>query len=240
MMQLLNTLPDVCAYAEVFQNLRASEHTDDARLKPPIAFIDMLEEGYQNKTGTVRAYLDRLAQISSGRPAFKVMYDQIINRPQIIFAAVSRRYKFIHLVRRNYLEIILSRTIAERTGIFHTTSDLVLSPIAISPGFVLRQIRNIDLQVRFFSALLKVLPSPCLTVSYESLVQDPTKQLLRMASFVGVTPPRQIDVSDHWKKGITQAPDQILSNFAEIRSVLLRSRFRYLVREQTGMNEKTM
>ena len=231
-MQLLGTLPKVCAYAEVFQDVRAAEYTGDMRLKPPIAFIDLLEEGNQYRGGAVRAYLHRLAQISSGRPAFKVMYDQIRNRPQIILAAAAQKYSFIHLVRQNYFEIVLSRAVAERTGVFHTTCAVAPPSITIPPGSLLRQIRNIDLQVRFFSALLKVLPCPCLTVSYESLVRNTTEQLFRIASFVDVSPPEQISASDHWKKGITQAPERILANYAEIRSALLGSRFRYLLNEQ--------
>jgi LPS sulfotransferase NodH len=96
---------------------------------------------------------DELWQASSFRPCankcdatwvgYKLMYNQINIVPSLLNYHLKHVSKCIHLVRRNVLEILVSRLIAEKTGIWHSKNETKQTSIFIEPDYALKEYRSI-------------------------------------------------------------------------------------------------
>ena len=70
----------------------------------------------------ISGYLDLLvkkAKLRNEKLVFKLMYGQLIYRPLLIIVLLSRRAKFIHLIRKNYRDTYLSQIAKNIVGYSH-------------------------------------------------------------------------------------------------------------------------
>lgn len=235
-MQLLNAAPGLKAYGEIFREITSDQFAGDARLRPPVFYKEFRRGAAGGPLGAIGGYLDLIAADAGARPAFKVMYDQLRRRPEIGVGLLAKRCRFVHLVRRNYLDVVISKNLMKQKRLIHSTSPVDTPTIRIDPALFMRQMGRIDLQVRAVSALLAAAPGGRLTVAYEDLMHDPQAELWRVADFAGA--PRFAFVQDenNWRKTNTRAPDEVVENFAEVSAAIGRSRFRPLLSYARGEN----
>ena len=228
-MQLLNAAPGLKAYGEIFREISSDEFKGDPRLKPPLYYREFRQSAPGGRLRQIAGYLDLIKADAGGRPAFKVMYDQLRRRPEIGWGLVARRYRFIHLVRRNSLDVVISKNLMKQKRLIHSTQAVEIPTIRIEPALFMRQLGRIELQVRAMSLLLGATPGPHLTVAYEDLMHDPQAELWRVADFAGLPRFPFVEDDQNWRKTNTRPPDEVVENFAEVRAAIGRSRFRSLL-----------
>jgi hypothetical protein len=226
-MQLLDDLPGIRAYGEIFLGVSAKDNSD-VRMRPAMSYVDWIDQyGTEFPPFRVNRYL---AHIEGGeRVTFKLMYDQIRQRPETIVALAMRKYRLVHLVRRNYLDTIVSRSLAQQTGLYHSVTPVNLQTIHLPVPSLITQLHRLDWQVRLFSAALKLTPCSVLTVDYENLVDHTSGEMQRVAEFMGLTYSVARDDRRDWRKINTKTIDQVVENFDEIRIALSKTRFAYLL-----------
>ena len=236
-MQLLNASPGLKAYGEIFREIASDQFAGDPRLRPPMFYKEFRQGGSGGRRGGVGGYLDLIAADAGIRPAFKVMYDQLRARPEIGLGLLAKRCRFVHLVRRNSLDVVISKNLMKQKRLIHSTRPVDIPTIRIEPGLFMRQLGRIDLQVRAVSALLAAAPGGRLTVAYEDLIHDPQEELWRVADFAGLPRFPFVEDKDNWRKTNTRAPAEVVENFAEVSAAIGRSRFRSLLSYARGESD---
>jgi len=68
-----------------------------------------------SRPGITFEYLSKLDSYLGDQEAigFKLMYDQLLDYPELIFKFITEKYKFIHLVRENHLDMVISGKIKD-------------------------------------------------------------------------------------------------------------------------------
>ncbi|MCB1493070.1 MAG: sulfotransferase [Rhodobiaceae bacterium] len=223
LMQSLNKLDFLRCYGEVF----LPEHTDtfqgDPRLRPPMFYGQFCES--RGKARAIGGFLDMLEGSSDKPVIFKIMYDQIRRHPEIIPALIMRRYRIIHLVRRDTVRLLTSRLLARTTKVYHSTSEVEQPVLRPEPTEFRRSLEHIDRLTGRADFLLKLLPLRCMTIDYETMASDPDAMMARLGEFVGIDGFRYVRDTKGWVKTNKRTLSQNYENFAELRSAVAGTPF---------------
>lgn len=123
----------------------------------------------------------------------KLFYEDAYTPEGLLFWEYWRkkRYKVIHLQRRNLLRIVVSEEIARQQQHWSSTEDSSLpgteKAVEFLPEVLMQRMAHIENLQEVFSRQLKDYPK-VLTVWYEDLVAEPEAQFERMQHFLGVAP----------------------------------------------------
>ena len=135
-------------------------------------------------------YMDAMHTVACGYDAvgFKLMYGQMFSFPEMVVKLVHDKYRIIHLVRRNYLDIYLSLASAVRRGQFHTEGP---SPpvcrLHVDPDRLLRFVRRMEKKVLAARRMAALLPCPVKEVVYEELAANREGVTRSALEFIGVS-----------------------------------------------------
>jgi len=129
---------------------------------------------------------------------FKLMYAQLRLLPELLPCLCLRRYRFIHVVRDNPLDVVISRAAMKRGPAVHRHKDARATdaaldqPPPLAPGRAVRDVRWLLRKRKLAGLMLRSLPVPVLEVSYEQTRADPAGQLQRVLGWLGLPgqPPR--------------------------------------------------
>lgn len=190
MTYLLDNHPQINSYAEVFAgNPYGKNQWTDQRIMP--CYLFRAQHNFNQRPFIIFQYFDYLEKTANDCQAigFKLMYDQIGWTPEILIKLITGRYKIIHLIRNNYLDIVLSRVNAwNKRGnlIVHTTEKKELRPVNLNIQKIVKQMDKLDQDVKKYTLLLKYLPNEVMTITYESLVHHKLNVLQQISSFLEV------------------------------------------------------
>ncbi|MFB5622043.1 MAG: Stf0 family sulfotransferase [Candidatus Nitrosomaritimum yanchengensis] len=221
---ILNGIEGVKVYGEQF--LPEKRSWDVGEVDFP-RFIEYENHGI--RPVSIFRYLDELyGQVEN--VGFKLMYSQIQQLPETFLYLILKRVKVIHLVRTNYLDVLLSTKMAEARGQFHLTSSgdsLDMLQVHLDPEYVLKRVRRQQKKVNIFRNLLKMCSSSHLEVQYESLLKNP-ENFQVMFTFLGFKAPEQMPRSRLSRIREGQHGDEI-SNYIEVRDTLVEHGFEHLL-----------
>ena len=140
---------------------------------------------------TIFKYLDILnyyqAETNFDIIGFKIMYNQIKEHPEVMLKLLQDNYRIIHLIRQNYLDIIISRTVNKQHHIAH--SRIVQSKtrqVMIDTSCLIEDLDRCKRNNKLFYSLLKMMPLKVLEITYESMQQDYNQVLCSVAEFLEV------------------------------------------------------
>lgn len=229
-MDRINSVPGVEGHMELFYHL--------ARREPPRAgcndyprFIETRRKpGLAGRPSAIFKYLDGLY----ARPAvvgFKLMYPHIRQYPEILLYLLRRRLSVVHLVRNNHLDVIVSESIAGRTGRFHAVREENFEQrevVSLDPATIAERVRKLDRKQRIVRNILRAMPNPAYEVSYESLCHEGSA-FTGICDFLGIPGEREERARSHLVKTQRSPHDTVISNYQEIRSALTLAGYQHLL-----------
>lgn len=183
MVDMLNSHPRVRVHSELFlQNGKGRPQWGGA--KDVVFWDEFLGEMRRGKpdcdlTDTLQRYLDALFAERPGVDAigFKLMYGQAGAWPQLVELLQGRyRARVMHLIRRNVLDIVISKTLAAERDAYHARrgDQVARATIRLDPGSLPQRLQweldQIEKIRRHWSA------GPCAyqEVFYEELGRNPS------------------------------------------------------------------
>lgn len=180
-------------------------------------------------------YLDRVWIHKREKPAgeekrllLKLMYDHVtVSYPEMLGYFLIRPVCFIHLIRRNILNIILSVEARNRRGLAHSAQPVEQVSVYLPPRQLIRRLRRHRARVRLAKALLKLVGKPCITVEYEKLVEDPT-QLQKILDFLELEGDWQ-ELKTSLKKLNRTPHPQLIENYEEVRQALQKTPYAWML-----------
>jgi len=230
-MDVLNGYPDIEGHMELF--------LDQKRTSPGIAgandlirYFEWKDLNFSFRPFSVWKYLSKL-YAKTPTVGFKLMYSHLRNYPDILPYLIFKKIKIIHLVRRNYLDIIISEKIAELTGKSHTIdkAEVNSEKLFLDPVSTLNKVLKLDSNTQKIRRLIsKLVMCNRLEVYYEDVVNDPVTTLRKVKQFLDIDISAD-QIQSNLKKRQTKKKSEIISNYDEIYSTLINAGFGRLLND---------
>lgn len=230
-LSLLNSHPQIGAFGEAFLNKPANKSAwHNLAFLPADRFCSFRRTTRAIRPWSTFQYMDMLVEEFSARHqalGFKLMYRQLLRQPEILPKMVQDRYHIVHLVRENYLDVMISEAIMRKRGKAHSNKEVESQSVRLNPSSLVRILTAKKWRVDAARFVLRALSLPILEVSYESLLEDLEVTLQGTTDFLSV-PPYTGYESDF--KKISSAPDwERIENYEEVREVLASTPFASLL-----------
>jgi LPS sulfotransferase NodH len=224
LMDLLNSHPKIKVYDELFLNMTVtSKWVDPNQLcfyeyqkitpgKRPLKTIKYLNDIY-----TYEGKYDAIG--------FKLMYDQLYRKPEVLVNLIFEGYKFIHLVRENSLDVMISYAIARRNKLFCTEKEFEPDKVYLEPRGLLKELKKQDFKVNLARFLLSVLPNSSIHLTYDDLRENRDETLSAVLKFLGLRDSEQNIFNSNLKKINTRKHWEVIANYEEVKQALEGTKF---------------
>lgn len=224
----LHAHPRVFAHAELFLNDGEGlpRFAGDGELPFFNTWIAQAETGrtWNARRHALHDYLDLAFAAREGVEAagFKLMYSQLRRVPDLLAHLAWRRVKLVHLIRRNLLDVYLSRKAREVRGFAHAREGEAVEEVKleIDGGDLERYLRRATREHEVYRAQLDRIGFERCEIHYESLVADDTI-LERALRFLGQEPAARTSQGTFRKLAKRSRREQIV-NVDEVARVLQR------------------
>lgn len=180
-----------------------------------------------NRPGITFEYLNKLDDYLGDQEAigFKLMYDQLLDYPELILKLVTQRYKFIHLVRENYLDVVISGKIKDDLGAAHFKVKIEPKKVYLEPAWLIKNLKKRDLKRKAAHLFLALMPNDVLNITYDDLRTDREKTLNLVADFLELNGSEQSTFKSELKKINRKSHQEMIQNYEEVESVLSGTKF---------------
>lgn len=242
--ELLNNDPQVVTLGELFlwrnktnklstivpkdyQNQYSSTQT--MKISTP-TFCDFATSKSGVRPWIIFKYLEQFDVYSEKYSAvgFKLMYNQLLLRPEILVKFAIDGYKIIHLVRKNYLDILISKASMKQHGYVHLKSNIDTLPVTLEISSLLQKLSFREFVSITIQKLLNILPNSVLEISYESLCSDKTKAMSHITDFLEI-PSKEIEYISSLKKINSGSYHKKITNYEQVKEILEGTRFQNLL-----------
>ena len=232
LLSLLRNNPDIEMLGELF--IRPKPGGRPPYKKPISRFYEFRADKPKTKRPfLIFEYLNNLNTSFSSQKSlgFKLMYDHIEMAPEILLKLILDRYKFIHLVRENYLDIELSTVNAwgkKGNKVVYSTTPIDLKPVYLDASSLVERLSLRESKTKYFKKLLQILPCPVLTITYQALCDSKDDTLSSITKFLGLAESNIFYQSKSQKISRGNYEDKIV-NYSEVRNALLGTKFESFV-----------
>jgi hypothetical protein len=221
-MSTLNSLEGVTAFGELFlQRPRKRERRWDSDFARP-RFLEEYPEVSVRPLAVFR-YLESVYR-TPGSVGFKLMYSQLRSYPEILAYLIARRVAVVHLVRDNYLDVLISSELKAHMGKAHILEgqerpgDL---QVELELQGLVERLARIESKFTMGRRLMGWLPLRCLELRYDDLRSDPA-HFERLWDFLGVNAAR-VSPSSNVVRIRESGHAAVVSNYAEVKKILADS-----------------
>ena len=225
LMSTLNSIPHVSGQGELFlPRARVSERRWDSDFARP-RFIETKSEGLAFRPFSVFSYLDALYN-TPGTVGFKLMYSHLGLYPEILAYFMMHRIRVVHLIRRNYLDVVLSCAVKAKIGRAHLLSGQSAPDdirVELDTNNLIWQLGRLQKQRNFARRILNWCRQPHLEVVYEDLLRDQAHFRL-IWDFLSIKSEEKIPQSTLIRIRQGKQRDTI-SNYEQVKQVLANSKF---------------
>ena len=167
-MQVLSQYEGFRVYGEVFREIHSDEFKGDPALKPPQFYLEYCENHSKNPLKFVNETLRENGKIT----VIKLMYDQIRRAPELLKLISNPNVLVINVERENIYEVALSKCIARKTGIYHSSTEQNVEQFELSYSFIYKLMLKEKLKKLVFPSTVKVFAKNYHYFSYEELLKD--------------------------------------------------------------------
>jgi hypothetical protein len=227
---MLTSHPGVVAYSELF--MHGGEGVPKWGREQDLhywqTFIREQRGGRVARPYWLWHYLGRVFEERPGIDAigFKLMYSQLtrIARP-LMPALWLRRVRIVHLMRRNALDVVLSKEAGEaRRGVLHAREGQPVESVRIKlrTEDLLERMTAHERAIEGARVRFKRVGIPYQEVVYEDLVADEESGFASLFEFLGVQP---ASVSSSLQKVNATAHEELIENYGEVRAALEGTKF---------------
>jgi LPS sulfotransferase NodH len=215
--RMLDDHPDIRDFGEVFL-MRPWEgwRADDL-----VPFSHHLRDHGGRRPAVTARYLRCLRESPTPAKAvgFKLMYGQLAQFPELLPLLLRHRFRLIHLVRDNHLDMVISRERDERLKITHTREKVDVPALHLEPERLRRRLRRIGISVKLGRGLTAAWPHPVHTVRYEDLAADPPGVLRPVVEFLGQRA-EGVELNSRMQRIATGTYRDRIANYDEIAPLL--------------------
>lgn len=227
LIDLLHGHPDIQAYAEAFNDYPARRKAVVDHLTPPIRLYEYRQQNQRQRPWLIFDFVDHVTEMSNGRSAvgFKLMYKNVAAHPEVLLKMAKERFRIIHLVRENGLDVVLSSQFMAERGRSHTASDMETERVSINAAKVAQQLHRHERAIWKARTILKLLPVQSMEVSYTDLQQNTVEVMRRLSRFLDVSPDYASDLQSRLKRVNPGYHWEKIENYDEVRSALEGTRY---------------
>ena len=227
---MLTSHPRVVAYSELFMHggQGTPKWGQEKDLPYWQTFISDKRGGRLARPVHLWRYLGQALEERPGVDAigFKLMYSQLtrIARP-LTPALWLKRVRIIHLMRRNALDVVLSREAGEaRRGVLHAREGQPVESVRVRLGTddLLQRLTAHERQIEGARVRFKRVGIPYTEVIYEDLVANEKQGFDELFRFLGVDP---APVSSSLQKVNPTSHEDLIENYGEVREALEGTKF---------------
>ncbi|MGB5710383.1 MAG: sulfotransferase domain-containing protein [Waterburya sp.] len=180
-----------------------------------------------NRPGITFKYLNKLDDYLEEHDAigFKLMYDQLLDYPEIILRLVDEKYKIIHLVRENYLDTVISGKIKDELGVAHTKVKIEPKKVYLEPFWLIKNLKKRDRKRKVANMFLAIMPNQVLNITYDNLCIDRAKTLKLIADFLNLNSSEKNMFNSDLKKINSKSHQEMIQNYEQVKSALSGTKF---------------
>ena len=178
-------------------------------------------------------YLTRFYSPRQGA-GFKLMYTQLRTFPEIGFFFMRNDVQVVHLMRRNLLDVVISRARARATGSYHTRAGeptTIPGRLTVDPHEIVNRIQRLGSQQKWMRRVMGWAFKSHHEVWYENLIGR-TEEFTRLCEWLGADAPKQ--PASQIVKNKFRSLDAQLENAADVVGALEAAGYGYLVANRTA------
>ena len=232
---MLNSHPSIVTYGELL--------LEDGRGRPPFGAQDRMFlqsyglahnylPGSQFGKGFLFQYLDNIFETRPGISAtgFKLMYGQYGAFPHLQEYMLSNNIYIAHLIRRNYLDIILSKEVATNRNIYHVeVADATPIPaIKLNVSKLLDELDHHERTIQGARNKFCRMGLPYMEVFHEDL-QSNQSAFDSILNFLKIEPGTS-RLTSSLRKIITVGHSEVIENYEQVKEKLAGTRFSNLLK----------
>jgi LPS sulfotransferase NodH len=222
--ELLDSHSDIKVLREIFLNKKPKNIWADPNL---ISFYEFKNERVSIRPWITFQYLNKLDAYPGEHKAigFKLMYNQFSLYPEILLKLIADRFKIIHLVRDNYLDVVFSKINAIENDLFHTRTEVEMNSIQVNPSFLLKKLYQQEMTVKLAYSILKIMPNSVLNISYNCLCDNRGVTLNSVLNFLNISN-TEIDFKSSLQKISKGSYKEKIANYDEVYQRLAGTKFK--------------
>jgi hypothetical protein len=166
-----------------------------------------------------------------GAIGFKLMYDEAAPYPEILWYLRARGVRVLHLVRKNLLDIALSRMAMASRCHVHAWSPAEREDVSVhvDTTHLLRRLRRLELDRTLASAIIRIARLEVHEITYESLLADDVP-LHRAFEFLGFDDAAELELSATMLKLAPASQRASIANLDEVVACLAGTRYQRFLR----------
>ncbi|MBC7236744.1 MAG: sulfotransferase domain-containing protein [Chloroflexi bacterium] len=235
LMDLLASHPRIRAYGEIFVQRQwhlLQQHPEwydlYAHIQPPIYFYEYQEQSSRRRPWITFDYLDLVCGPSPDYDVvgFKLMYIQLKRLFELAWKLKRDRYRIVHLVRNNYLDIVISNEMRKVRDLAHANHEVPPAKVYLEPKALLYELYRAKRRRRRGDWVLALTGMEKLEITYDELCNTPETAMARICAFLSVPPAelrsdfRKLNRQPHWES---------IANYEEVRRALKGSEYEPLL-----------
>jgi LPS sulfotransferase NodH len=230
LVSLLNQMEDTTAYGELFLPRKRSGKWDADFAHP--RFVEVRKADRLNRPAEVFKYLDTLYQ-QPGAVGFKLMYSHLRRYPEMLAYFLVHRVRVVHLVRKNPLDILISRAVKRKLEQAHRLANepaVEGVQVELNTETLIKKLQIKQRKMDRARNLLRLSGLRQIEIGYEELQKDPSV-FPGLCRFLSIQTDGTMPVSK-FQKVRRDSQVKVLKNYGEVRQVLDGTR--YLVYLEQG------
>lgn len=226
---MLTSHPRVVAYSELFMHggVGTPRWGKEKDLPYWQTYIADKRGGRLTRPYWLWRYLGQALDERPGADAigFKLMYSQLTSIAKPLMPALwLKRVRIIHLIRRNALDVVLSKEAGEaRRGVLHAHAGEEVESVRVrlSTDDLMKRLTAHERAIAGARVRFKKVGLPYREVVYEDLVTDEA-EFASLFEFLGVEP---APVSSSLQKVNPTEHEDLIENYGEVRDALEGTKF---------------
>lgn len=171
-------------------------------------------------------YLDSIYSVGNQNLSigFKLMYGQAGEYPVLSDYIISRKLNIIHLIRRNIIDIIISKELAHKRDIYHSKKEVNNDiSIKINTKELISRIEWEENQVLKAKKRFSSLKVPYLEIYYEDLLNE-QRNFHKVLNFLKLKEPYP-ELNSPLKRLNKQSYSESISNYNEVKEILKNTKY---------------
>lgn len=229
-MKLLDSHPSIKSFDELFLRWPPKKRPEPNYLR----FCEYCENHQGIRPLILFEYLDNFLNNYPGEHeviGFKIMYNQFLRYPEVLLKLIFDQYKIIHLVRENYLDLVISQANLAKYRLAHSDKSVTLDPLYLEPSLLLKKLDSLERKIERAKQLINLIPLPKKTVIYEDLCKNRDVVLDEIAQFLEVET-SGISFETKQKKINKGSYQDKIENYDEVVKTLTGTRFENFLKEE--------
>jgi LPS sulfotransferase NodH len=219
---LLDSHPSIVCFGEIFQDVNTPCHPT-LGTKRYKSYIDMSVRrrvlDFVNRKYMISTYLSNIVSaLEYEARGFKLMLDQTRKYPEVLNFLQQKKFKIIHIWRKNIMKIYVSRVKAEQTGIYVSQKTVDRSKINIDGELLIKNLKAIkDAQSKILE-IIQELRLAYIDIQYENLLTNRDHELRRILDFLEVD--GEFELTTYLTKINPDELPEVITNYHEIVKIL--------------------